>query len=88
LEAGLDQVATLLPSGSDYPGTLLDECTSEVQRLYAQAPVVISKGQGNFETLLHETREIFFLLKVKCQLVAEHVKANVGDSILLAANVD
>jgi uncharacterized protein with ATP-grasp and redox domains len=87
-QAGLDQVARLIPSGSDYPGTLLNECSTEVQQLYAQAPVVISKGQGNFESLMHETREIFYLLKVKCDLVAEHLKANVGDSVLLAANVE
>jgi uncharacterized protein with ATP-grasp and redox domains len=86
-QAGLGQVARLIPSGSDYPGTLLDECSAEVQQLYAQAPVVISKGQGNFESLMHETKQIFYLLKVKCDLVAEQLNANVGDSVLFAANV-
>ena len=85
-EAGLDKVATVLSSGSSHPGTVLEDCSPEVQMLFTNAPIVVSKGQGNFETLLHATREIFFLLKVKCDLVAEHVNANLGDSILLAAN--
>jgi uncharacterized protein with ATP-grasp and redox domains len=85
-EAGLDRVATIRSSGSNHAGTVLEDCSPEVQELFASAPIVISKGQGNFETLIHTTREIFFLLKVKCDLVAGHVNANVGDSILLAAN--
>jgi uncharacterized protein with ATP-grasp and redox domains len=85
-EAGLDTVASILSSGSDHAGTVLEDCSPEVQSLFASAPIVISKGMGNFETLIHAKREIFFLLKVKCDLVADHVNANVGDSILLAAN--
>jgi hypothetical protein len=86
-QAGLHEVATLLSSGSNHAGTVLEDCSPEVQELFRRAPVIISKGQGNFETLIHQTREIFFLLKVKCDLVADHVNANVGDNILLAANV-
>jgi uncharacterized protein with ATP-grasp and redox domains len=85
-QAGLDKVATIRSSGSNHAGTVLEDCSPEVQELFKSAPIVISKGQGNFETLIHANREIFFLLKVKCDLVAEHVNANVGDSILLAAN--
>jgi uncharacterized protein with ATP-grasp and redox domains len=85
-QARLHEVANILSSGSSHAGTILEDCTQEVQELFAQAPVVISKGQGNFESLIHQTREIFFLLKVKCDLVANHLNATVGDSILLAAN--
>jgi uncharacterized protein with ATP-grasp and redox domains len=32
--------------------------------------MVIAKGQGNFETLQACGRDIFFLMKVKCSVVA------------------
>jgi uncharacterized protein with ATP-grasp and redox domains len=85
-QARLHEVAKVISSGSKHAGTVLEDCSTEVQELFAEAPVVISKGQGNYGSLIHQTREIFFLLKVKCDLVASHLNANVGDSILLAAN--
>jgi uncharacterized protein with ATP-grasp and redox domains len=86
-QARLHEVARILSSGSKHAGTILEDCATEVQELFAEAPVVVSKGQGNFESLVHQPREIFFLLKVKCDLVANHLNADIGDSILLAANV-
>jgi len=86
-EAGLHEVATLVSSGSTHAGTVLQDCSDEVQALFADAPIIISKGMGNFESLMDQTRPIFFLLKVKCDVIANHLQANVGDSILLAANV-
>jgi uncharacterized protein with ATP-grasp and redox domains len=85
-QAGLQEVATLLSSGSRHAGTVLEDCSPEVQGLFARASVIISKGMGNFESLLDQSGPIFFLLKVKCNVVANHLQANVGDSILLAAN--
>ena len=86
-DAGLDKVATLLSSGCAHAGTVLEDCSDEVRELFASAPVIISKGMGNFESLIDQARAIFFLLKVKCDVVATHLDANVGDSILLATNV-
>lgn len=40
--AGLDQVATVVSSGSIYPGTILDECTSEFRNQFYYADMVIS----------------------------------------------
>jgi len=49
--------------------------------------MIISKGQGNFETLSDEDRQIFFLFKVKCNVIAKEVltynkNCKVGDIIL------
>ncbi|MFQ5953131.1 MAG: ARMT1-like domain-containing protein [Candidatus Omnitrophota bacterium] len=43
---------------------------------------MISKGQGNYETLAEENRPIFFIFKAKCHVVASHIGCRVGDIIL------
>ena len=40
--------------------------------------MIISKGQGNFETLQESGHEIFFLMKVKCEVVAEEIGLPLG----------
>ena len=50
----------------------------EFRELFDQADKIISKGQGNFETLQECGREIFFLMKVKCSVVAEETGLPLG----------
>jgi uncharacterized protein with ATP-grasp and redox domains len=43
--------------------------------IYNEADLVISKGQGNLEGLIDvEGKNIFFLLMVKCKVMAEIVQ--------------
>jgi uncharacterized protein with ATP-grasp and redox domains len=44
--------------------------------------MVISKGQGNFESLSDSDREVFFLLMVKCPLVGEDIGVEMGKLVL------
>jgi damage-control phosphatase, subfamily I len=82
-QAGLNRVAELIPSGSEVPGTLLSRCTPEFRRLFTNADIVISKGQGNYETLSDTGRCIYFLLMAKCPVIARDVGCSVGDVLLL-----
>jgi hypothetical protein len=88
LQAGLDQVATLMSTGSDVPGIVLEDASEDFVELFEQADLVISKGMGNYETLSDVHRPIFFLLKAKCDLVAQHIGVSVGESVLYASNVN
>lgn len=72
----------VVPSGCNTPGTIIEECSSEFLEIYNNADIVISKGQGNFETLSEQKREIFFLLKAKCPIVADRLGVHVGDYVL------
>ena len=81
-QVGLDKVAKVISSGSDIPGTVIERCTEEFVKYYKEADVIISKGQGNYETLADEPRPIFFIFKAKCPVVAEHIGCRVGDIIL------
>ena len=76
---GLDRLVTTISSGSIYPGSILSETTAEFQKLFASADVILSKGQGNFETLLPVAdKRLFFLLRIKCEYMADlsNVKKN------------
>lgn len=72
-DVGLDKWARILTNGTSCPGTPLDSCSEEFLDEFKHADLVISKGQGNFETLSDAPRDIFFLLTLKCKVVAEHV---------------
>jgi uncharacterized protein with ATP-grasp and redox domains len=81
--AGIDRVATVISSGCDAPGTILDLCSQEFLDTFLRADMIISKGQGNYETLSDQKRKIFYLLKVKCPVIAEDIKIKVGSLVLL-----
>ena len=70
-EVGMDRVAELVSSGSVYAGTPLASCSDSFRTSFAEADVVVSKGQGNFSTLRHDAHErLFFSLRIKCATIA------------------
>ncbi len=80
--AGIDKVAKVISSGFKAPGTIIEKSSEEFKKLFYSAPLIISKGQGNFETLSDVDANIFFLLKTKCPVVARHLGTKVGDMVL------
>lgn len=83
---GLDDIVRVIDNGSDAPGTLLADCSRELQRRFAASDLIIAKGQGNFESLEGERGNIFFLFKVKCPVIADHVGLTVGTHALTRAS--
>lgn len=82
----MDEVADVVSNGFDAPGTILQKCDPIIADLFLRADMIISKGQGNYESLSDQDKEIFFLLKAKCHVVARDIGVNEGDSILMASN--
>jgi hypothetical protein len=82
VQAGIDGVSTILSSGTDAPGTILETCSPEFNEVYKNSEFIISKGQGNYEALSKEKRPIFFLLKTKCHVVADDIGVSNGDIVL------
>ncbi len=81
---GLDDVAEVISSGSDGPGTTLPRGQPEFVDAFRRAGLIVSKGQGNFEGLSDEPAPLFFLLKVKCPVVARELGVEIGKTILRA----
>ena len=86
LASGLDEVATIIESGSDAPGTVLDLCSSDLRQRFADADLIIAKGQANYETLSEKTGPVFFLLQIKCQVVARDLGLPVKSAVLKRSN--
>ena len=81
-EAGFDKLCNLVDSGVNTPGFAYSRATKYSQKLFDEVDLVISKGMGNYECLSPSHRkDICFLLKVKCNVVAKSLKKEVGDII-------
>ncbi len=81
VEAGLDTCATLLSNGAQAAGTILALCSDEFREYYEKAPVIIAKGQANFETLSDAGEKVFCLLQVKCPMIGTDLKVPVGSIV-------
>lgn len=81
---GMDWVADVVSNGYDAPSTILDNSSPEFRTQFESADLIISKGQGNFEGLMAvKDPRIFFLLMVKCDLIAEKIGVPKGSFVVL-----
>lgn len=87
IAAELDQIAKVIDNGSDAPGTVLEDCSPEFRRHFAEADLIISKGQGNFETLSDEPGNIYFLFKAKCKVISEHAGVELGSHVVYSRDL-
>lgn len=70
-EVGLDDLAHVIGNGSDILGTCLKYISEEARTVIDEADVILSKGQGNFETLLGYDKNIYYIFLCKCEMIAE-----------------
>lgn len=80
---GLDQFAHIITTGDDAPGVVWSSTSDEFKHIFERADVVISKGQGNLEGLIDVPRDIYFLLVVKCDVIAERIGVRKGEFVAL-----
>jgi len=79
--AGLLGLCTVIDSGQDLPGTPY-ELEGDLAAAFDEADVIISKGQGNFETLEGRDSRVFFILMAKCPPVADCLGVETGQLVL------
>ena len=70
MQVGLTELAEVIPNGSEIAGTWLEEISEEAKMILEEADVIISKGQGNFETLRKCGMNIYYIFLCKCDLFA------------------
>lgn len=81
--SGIGSMAEIMTTGTDAMGVLFKECSKKFLREFEESRLVISKGQGNYESLNDVlNKEIYFLLKLKCPIIAHTLGYEVGDAIL------
>lgn len=82
IETQLTEVCEVIDNGSDAVGTILEWTSEDFQDTFKNATLIISKGQGNFETLLDSKKRIFFLFQSKCDVVSKGLGLSKGSMLL------
>jgi uncharacterized protein with ATP-grasp and redox domains len=87
-ECGLADFArgTISNGCATIPGTMLQKTSEEFQNLFNTADLIISKGQGNFETLNESSRPIAFLFLSKCPVVGKLLNVQIKEIQVRAHN--
>jgi len=81
---GMTDIVNIIDTGLDMPAAILNLCSKEFIKEFEDSDLIISKGQGNYEALSDEVKNIFFLLKIKCPVIVESFdyKYKVGDIVV------
>jgi len=83
IAVGMTKICDVIETGGNYIGAPLDKVGKEFLETLNSSEIIIAKGHGNFETLNEETgKNIYFILKAKCEMVANELNVSVGDSVL------
>jgi len=79
-EVGMTKLARTISTGNDFCGIILDDSSHEFQEAFKRSDLIISKGQGNLESLIDVKRKTttIYIFKVKCNLIANHLKSQIG----------
>ena len=65
---GLDKVAEIVSNGDAIAGTIYEMMPAESRAALDKADVILSKGQGNYESLSGKGRHVFYAFLCKCEL--------------------
>lgn len=85
-EAGIDLLAGVVTTGSNYLGVIPEFCGEPLRSLLEGADLILAKGQANYETLEGTGLagdQAFFLLRAKCACVASRLGVELGESVLV-----
>lgn len=85
LEAGLDELADIISTGSDSVGIVESMISDEFKEILLDSPFIISKGMGNFEGLTEmdlKNQDVFLLFCTKCPAISKELGVDEGSHIL------
>lgn len=71
VQVGLNKEVKVIGNGSNVAGTALSKISDEALEMINSADVIISKGQGNFETLGGCGKNIYYMFLCKCPMFAK-----------------
>lgn len=87
-DVGIDEYATIISNGDYALGTVLERTSETFRKVFESADVVIAKGQANYECLSeYEKKKIYFLLMVKCQVIANDIGVATNSLVCLNKNM-
>lgn len=81
-QVGLPDLVEVIGNGTCLQGTYLPDISKEARDLLEQADVILSKGQGNFESLQYCGLNIYYLFLCKCDLFTKRFHTHLYNGIL------
>lgn len=86
-ETGLSSLARVTGNGTDIPGTQLNKINPESKKIIDNADLIISKGQGNFESLFGCGKNIYYIFLCKCDLFAKRFNMEKFKGVFINENI-
>ena len=81
-QVGLPDLVKVIGNGTCLQGTYLPDISKEARDLLEQADVILSNGQGNFESLQYCGLNIYYLFLCKCDLFTKRFHTHLYNGIL------
>jgi damage-control phosphatase, subfamily I len=82
-QVGLAELCPVITTGSNAVGVEWTEASDELRAAWAEADIIIAKGQANFETLTDTPGNRYLILMAKCQCVAQELGVELGDVVIV-----
>lgn len=82
-QIGLADTVKVMGNGSTIAGTCLEDVSEDALKVIQNADMVISKGQGNFETLYGCHLNVYYLFMCKCNLFANRFHKKLYEGMLI-----
>lgn len=79
--SGMTDLTSVIETGSDDIGVDFRNVSKEFMNIFKTADLILGKGHGNFETCNERPENLYFLLKAKCEMVANELEVNLGDLV-------
>lgn len=86
-QVGIDKLVKVIDSGVGIPGTDLEEVKPEFKKDFENSDILISKGQGNYESLSGCKGNVYYLLLAKCEILQNHMHKNFLETIFTHENL-
>lgn len=82
-QVGLTDIVTCIGNGNGAPGTVIKLLSEEAKQALLEADMIISKGQGNFESLFGEGLNPYYIFLCKCELFVRRFGLKQYESVFM-----
>jgi damage-control phosphatase, subfamily I len=71
-QVGVTDLCEVIDNGGAFVGSPLSLIPDHFRKRMEKADIILGKGQGNYETVDDFDGNVYLLLKIKCEVVAQH----------------
>lgn len=82
-EVGLCNLVSCMGNGNGAPGTVVKRFSPQARQCLSNADLILSKGQGNFEGLMGEGFNPYYLFLCKCELFVRRFELTQFQSVFV-----